>query len=164
MRSLGSECSPQSARGTTLLELAAVLAILGAVLLIAIPRLSVFEDSSFRSDARRLASLIRQLDDSAAAEKSWYMLNFDIGGNSLEILNSEDGSDYAPTHDAPAFMRLGRTTFISELVNNGGAKKTGQASVIFRPSGAEPFTISLESEGKVCTISYNPFSGKVKII
>lgn len=164
MRNQRFECSPQRARGYTLLELAAVLAILGAVLLIAIPRLSIFEDAAFRSDARRVASLIRQLDDSSAAEKSWYMLSFDIGGNSLETKKSEDGSDYALAKGTPAFMHLGRATTITELLKNGGSKKTGQASVVFQPSGAEPFSITLQSGGRTCTISYNPFSGKVKII
>ncbi|MBI2400185.1 MAG: prepilin-type N-terminal cleavage/methylation domain-containing protein [Deltaproteobacteria bacterium] len=162
MRSLRSEGLPR-ARGFTLLELAVVLALLGAILLTVIPRLSIFEESAFRSDARRVASLIRQLDDSAAAEKSNYKLSFDIGGNRLEA-SKTDGGPYVPPERMPAFVRLGRTTAITELMENNGAKKTGEAQVIFQPTGAEPFSISLASGGRTCTITYNPYSGKVKII
>jgi prepilin-type N-terminal cleavage/methylation domain-containing protein len=151
--------------GFTLLELAVVLALLGAILLTAIPRLSIFEEAAFRSDARKVAALIRQLDDSSASGKSWYRLKFDIGGSSLETEKSLDGEAFAPPEDLPGTVNLGRTTGISGLVQNGSAQAAGPAIVLFEPgAGAEPFSISLEGEGRSCTISYNPYSGKVKII
>lgn len=164
MRSLRSEGSPPSARGFTLLELAVVLALLGAILLFAVPRLSIFEDAAFRSDARRVASVIRQLDDSAASEKSFYRLSFTIGANSFELQKSADGESYSLPEGMPGLVRMGRTTSIASLAQGSGTKEAGQASIVFQPSGAEPFSISLESGGQRCTISYNPYSGKVKII
>jgi prepilin-type N-terminal cleavage/methylation domain-containing protein len=151
--------------GFTMLELAVVLALLGVILLTAIPRLSIFEEAAFRSDARKVAALIRQLDDSSASGKSYYRLKFDIGGGSLEIEKSLDGAAFAPSEDLPGRVSLGRTTGISGLVQNGSSVASGAAIVLFEPgAGAEPFSISLESDGRSCTISYNPYSGKVKII
>lgn len=164
MRSLRTEGSPPGAAGFTLLELAVVLALLGAILLTAIPRLSIFEDAAFRSDARKVAALIRQLDDSSASEKSYYRLKFDIGGRSFEAEKSLDGEAFAKPEGMPGHVSLGRTTGITGLVQSGSSQK-GAAFVFFEPGiGAEPFSISLESGGQSCTISYNPYSGKVKII
>lgn len=165
MRSLRTEGSPPVAAGFTLLELAVVLALLGAILLTAIPRLSIFEDAAFRSDARKVAALIRQLDDSSASEKAWYRLRFDIGGRSFEAEKSLDGVVFAKPEGMPGLVSLGRATGITGLVQSGNSQKSGAAFVFFEPgSGAEPFTISLESGGQSCAISYNPYSGKVKII
>lgn len=165
MRSLRFKGSPPSTAGFTLLELAVVLALLGAVLLTAIPKLSIFEDAAFRSDARKVAALIRQLDDSSASEKSWYRLKFNIGGRSFETEKSLDGTVFGRPEGLPGHVSLGRTTGITGLVLRGSAQATGAAFVLFEPgAGAEPFTISLERGALSCTISYNPYSGKVKII
>lgn len=164
MRSLRTEGSPPGAAGFTLLELVVVLALLGAILLTAIPRLSIFEDAAFRSDARKVAALIRRLDDSSASEKSYYRLKFDVGGRTLEAEKSLDGAVFAKPEDLPGHVSLGRTT-VTGLVQSGSSQKAGAAFVLFEPgSGAESFSISLERGSLSCTISYNPYSGKVKII
>lgn len=150
--------------GFTLVELAVVLAILGVVLLIAVPRLSIFEEAAFRSDARRVASLIRQLDDQAAAEKSFYKLSFAIGARSFEMQKSVDGDAFSAPERLPALVRLGRSTSIASVAHGSATREAGRAEIVFQPSGAEPFSISLESGGQRCTIDYNPYSGKVKII
>lgn len=164
MRGPRSIESPGRDSAFTLIELAVVLALLGAVLLVAVPRLSIFEETAFRSDARRVASIIRQLDDSAAAGKSFYRMSFTLGSNSVEMAKSGDGKSYGPADGMPSEVNLGRTTNIASLSIGSITKESGPASIVFEPSGAAPFSISLESGGRRCTISYNPYSGKVKII
>jgi len=152
------------ARGATLIELAVVLALLGAVLLVALPRLSIFEEALLRSDARRVASLIRRLDDKAASTKAYYQMAFDMGGRHIEARKSLDGLDFESPEDIPSIVTLGQSTGIRTVVLSGERRTEGRAAVLFGPSGAEPFTISLSSSGFTCTVSYNPYSGKVSII
>ncbi|MCC6502913.1 MAG: prepilin-type N-terminal cleavage/methylation domain-containing protein [Deltaproteobacteria bacterium] len=149
--------------GFTLIELAVVLALLGAVLLVAIPRLSIFEEAVLRSDARKVASLIRRLDDSAASGKSYYRMTFSIGGRSLEAQKSSDGMVFESPEGMPPRVVLSRATGIKGLALSGGNKAGGTASILFGPSGAEPFSIELEASGFSCTVSYNPYSGKIRI-
>lgn len=163
MRNSRSEAPRPGASAFTLLELAVVLALLGSILLVAVPRLSIFEETAFRSDARRVAAVIRQLDDSAAAGKTFYTLSFTLGSNSLELSKSGDKGSSAPDEGLPGRVRLGRTTNIASFSVGAVTKESGPASIVFAPSGAQPFSISLESGGRRCTITYNPYSGKVKI-
>ena len=164
MRSLRLQGLAGRPRGFTLIELAVVLALLGAILLAVIPRLSIFEEAAFRSDARKLASLIRRLDDAAASSKSYYRMTFDIGGNTLIAQKSFDNALFESPEGMPARVLLGRTTGITGLTQNGATSSNGTASVLFAPGGAPPFSISLESSGFSCTVSYNPYSGKIRII
>lgn len=165
MRSFRIDGSPPGPSGFTLLELSVVLALLGAILLTAIPRLSFFEEAAFRSDARKVAALIRRLDDSSTSGKSYYRLSFDIGGRTFTAEKSLDGKTFTSPGDMPSTVSLGRATGITGLVLGGSALKTGAASVLFEPgSGAEPLSISLESGGRTATVSYNPYSGKVEVI
>lgn len=164
MRGFRFAFTPAGVRAFTLLELAVVLALLGAILLVAVPRLSIFEETALRADARRVASIIRQLDDSAAAGKSFFRLSFTLGSNNFEMSKSNDRENYGPVDGMPSRVSLGRATNITSLSTGALTRESGPASIVFEPSGAEPFSISLESGGRRCTISYNPYSGKVKII
>lgn len=154
---------PGCSRGFTLLELSVVLALLGAILVMAVPRLSIFEDAAFRSDARKLAALIRQLDDKAAADKSFYRLIFTMGASSLEAQRSINGDSWTAPEGLPSMVRLGRSASIAAIEILGARKESGEAEVVFDSSGAEPFTISLASGELRCTISYNPYSGRVSV-
>lgn len=140
-----------------------VLALLGAILLAVVPRLSIFEEAAFRSDARKLASLIRRLDDAAASGKSYYRMTFDIGANTLVAQKSFDGVLFENPDGMPQRVFLGRATGITGLTQNGATSSEGTASVLFAPGGAPPFSISLEGSGFSCTVTYNPYSGKIRI-
>lgn len=164
MRSPRLEGLNPGARGFTLIELAVVLALLGAVLLVALPRLSIFEEALLRSDARKVASLIRRLDDKAASSKAYYQMAFDMGGRRIEARKSLDGVVFESPEDIPSTVTLGQSTGIKAVVLSGALRSEGRGTVLFGPSGAEPFTISLEASGFSCTVSYNPYSGKVSII
>lgn len=165
MRSFRIDGSPPGPSGFTLLELSVVLALLGAILLTAIPRLSFFEETAFRSDARKVAALIRRLDDSSASGKSYYRLSFDIGGRTFVAEKSLNGEEFSIPDGMPSTIRAGSATVITGLAQNGSALTTGAGSVLFEPGhGAAPFSISLGSGSMKATISYNPYSGKVEII
>lgn len=165
MRSLlveGSRRSPIS--GFSLLELTITIVLLGAALLLALPKLSIFEDIAFRSDARRVAGLIKQVDDSAASGKYYYRLTFEIGGSRIEAMSSADGRSFALPQGIPGRISLGRGTEVVRITQSG-ARESGAAGIIFYPgSGAQAFEITLMRGEQACTIAYNPYSGRVKIV
>lgn len=151
--------------GFTLIELSVTIVIIGAALLLALPKLSIFEEIAFRSDIRRVAGFIKRVDDSASSGKSWYRLTFNIGGNSIEASRSTDGALFTEPAGIPARVRLGRGTEITKLMQNGAALDSGEAGILFYPgAGAEAFSILLKRDGQTRTVTYNPYSGNVKVI
>lgn len=153
--------------GFTLIELIVVIAILSTVLLIAFPGIKALEGYGFTSDARRMAGLIRRLDDVATTDGLYYRFWFYVEEGSVKVEASRDGEEFTPPedHEIGGFS-LGRTTEIEDVVIAGlGKVSTGEAAVIFNPSaGADPFNLHLRQGDSMLTLSYNPYSGKVKII
>ena len=152
--------------GFTLIELIVVIAILATVLLIAFPAMKTLEGYGFRSDARRMAGLIRRLDDSATTEGLYYRFWFYVEEESFLVESSSDGVVFIPADDPDIRgFSLGKNTEIMDVVISGlGRVSSGEAAVIFNPSaGADPFSLHLQSGELSITLSYNPYSGKVKI-
>ncbi|MFQ5427883.1 MAG: Tfp pilus assembly protein FimT/FimU [Thermodesulfobacteriota bacterium] len=153
--------------GFTLIELIVVIAILASVLIIAFPAMKTLEGYGFRSDARKMAGLIRSLDDSATAEGRYYRFWFYVEDESFMVESSSDGEEFSPVADPDIRgFKLGRATEIEDIVISGlGRISSGEAAVIFNPSaGADPFSLHLQQGELQLTLSYNPYSGKVKII
>ncbi len=153
--------------GFTLIELLVVIAILSTVLLIAFPGINALEGYGFNSDARRMAGLIRRLDDSATTEGLYYRLWFYVETESVQVEVSRDGEEFSvpEDHEVGGFS-LHRATEIEDVLIDGlGTVSSGSAAVIFNPSaGADPFSLHLQQGETRLTLSYNPYTGKVKII
>ncbi len=154
-------------RGFTLIELIVVIAIVSTVLLIAFPGLSALEGYGFRSDARRLAGLIRALDDLSTTEGLYYRVWFYVEDESVRVESSSDAAVFTKAEDSDfGGFHLGRTTELEDVVIAGlGKVASGEAAVIFNPSvGAEPFSLHLRRGERRLTLSYNPYSGRVRIL
>lgn len=151
-------------KGFTLIELIAVIAVIGAVILLIFPRLPSVDELLFNSDCRKLSGLIRYLNETSYSKKKFYRLRFTPGHGAVDVEESGDGY---------AFIRAGDTikglvmedTAIEDIVLQGvGVVNEGEVAVVFVPgSGAEPFNLHLERRERKMTISYNPYSGKVKV-
>lgn len=153
--------------GFTLIELVVVIFILASVLLLAFPAINALEGYGFRSDARRMAGLIRRLDDSATTEGRYYRFWFYVEEESFKVESSSDGVEFFPVSDSDIRgFKLGSATVIEDIVIAGlGRIARGEAAVIFNPSaGADPFSLHLQQGESSLTLSYNPYSGKVKIL
>jgi len=153
--------------GFTLIELVVVIAILATVLLLAFPGMNALEGYGFRSDARRMAGLIRYLDDTATTEGKYYRVWFYPEDDSLRVESSPDGVEFSAARDTDiGTFTLNKATDIEDIVIAGlGKVATGEAAVIFNPSaGADPFSLHLKRGDSQLTLVYNPYSGKVKII
>ena len=70
--------TPIRQRGFTLLELTIVIFIIALLAAIVFPSFSGLSKRQLSSDARRIASLLQYLSDSAMAAKEIYSLDFDL--------------------------------------------------------------------------------------
>jgi prepilin-type N-terminal cleavage/methylation domain-containing protein len=157
---------PTGNRGFTLLELIAVIAILAGLMALVLPRFADVGTAFLRTDAGRLTSLIRYTNDAAATKKIYFRMSFDLEADEVTVELSDDATEYRVVPD-PAMrgIRLSRGVGFKDIVTPGlGAVDYGTIRVVFSPGGlSEPFTVHLGSSSEVKTITYNPFSGRVKV-
>ncbi len=162
----GGYSNENNTKGFTLLELIVVIVILGSVLLLVFPKIPYFENFALNSEARRAAGLFRYLDESASAKKIYYRVWFSPEKGSIEVESSADGVEFKKTGDESLQgLTLKDGIEMVDLILPGlGKINRGEAAVIFNPgAGAEPFNLHLKKNGRSVTISYNPYSGKVKV-
>lgn len=155
-----------SKEGMTLLELLVVMVLLGSAMLILFPRIPLLESFSMNSDVRRIASLFRYLDGASSSKKVYYRVWFHPEEESLEVESSADGFEFKKIKDGSLKGFSLANGDIQDIVVQGlGKIDHGDAAIIFNPGiGAEPFNLHIKKDGLILTISYNPYSGKVKIL
>jgi len=157
---------PFNCKGFTLIELLLVILIIGIILTTALPKISYFEDISVRRDTRQIAGLIRYLNEAAATKKLYYRVSFDMEKMKIKVEYSKDGFEYKDeTESAMKGLSLGDMIEIEDIVLPGlGKIRDGEAIVIFSPYGySEPFNLHLKGLGRFFTLSFNPYTDKVKI-
>ncbi len=158
--------TPLSSGGFTLLELLIVITILVAAAALIYPRFFEVQGARLRSDARKLSTLIRFLDEAAATRKLYYRLWFEFGKDRLRVEVSKDGSDYALYPDNRIrFFSFADGVDLKDVSLPGlGRVAGGEVAVIFSPLGAgEPFTVHLSGGGDDVTVDFNPYSGRVRV-
>lgn len=84
-------------RGFTLIEVAVVLAIVGMVLMLVMPRLPSSEQENLKISARTLASTLRYMQDRAATGRTIYYLRLEPGTGNVRVLEAAaDGGEKEP--------------------------------------------------------------------
>src|SRR6185369_9574995 len=84
-------------RGFTLIEIAVVLAIIGMVLALVLPRLPSPESENLKISARTLAATMRYMQDRAATGRTTYYLRMEPGTDNVKVLEAAaDGSEKEP--------------------------------------------------------------------
>jgi len=76
--------------GFTLIEIAVVLAIVGMVLLLVIPRLPSSDRENLRISTRTLAATLRYVQERATAVHSGYYINLSPGTGAIQIYEYSD--------------------------------------------------------------------------
>jgi general secretion pathway protein H len=139
--------------GYTLLELIAVIFILSLLAAVIFPSMSGLGEKSVTSEAKKTASLLRYLNDSAIYTKETYFLKFDLG----EGLISWKGPDGEKTESMKSLAGV--------RLPSKGEVKEGQVTVFFGPLGIrEKIEISLKGKDEGLRVTLNPVSGRVKIV
>jgi prepilin-type N-terminal cleavage/methylation domain-containing protein len=154
-------------RGLTLLELLVVITIFGIILAVALPRIFSIESAYLGADARRIAGLIRYMNEAAATRRAYYRVSFNLNKEQIRVETSLDGIEYREESESfLSALRLKNRVEIEDVVLPGlGVIKKGEVSVIFSPLGsAEPFNIHLKSNNNFLTLAFNHYNGRVKII
>jgi type II secretion system protein H len=142
-----------SHRGFTLLELIVVLFLVSLVMAIVLPSFAGIGDNKLKSEARKMASVLRYLNDSAVSRKETLFIKFDLDKNNV-TWKSPEGERSETFEDM-----TGVTTQSSGIVSRG------ELIVFFEPLGiSENLSILMSRGKKDMTITLNHLSGKVKII
>ncbi len=138
--------------GFTLLELIVVIFIVSVVLALVLPSFTGIGESRIASEAKRLASIVRYLNDSAISTKETIQMKISF-------------SDRAVSYAGPDGERNEHFDDISSVVlQSKGTVTEGEVTIFFGPLGAqESFSIYLGAGDSRMTISFNSVSGRVKI-
>jgi general secretion pathway protein H len=154
--------------GFTLIEIAIVMAIIGMVMLLVLPRLPSTDQENLKISARTLASTIRYLQERAATTKSHngYYLMLAPGTETVKIF--EIGGDGNSTEPADPLLQKSPLkegiTVADVRIPRLGKVIDGQLRVDVGVGGIRDFvTIHLRSEGgQFWTVMTFPSGGKVK--
>lgn len=139
-------------KGFTLLELLVVIFIVSLVLVVIFPSFTFQKDEKLKSEAGRIASILRYLNDSAIATKETCAMKMVFRDKTL-YYKGPDG-EKKETFDALAAISL----------QSKGKVSIGEVEIIFSPTGAgESFSIYLAGDRSQMTVSFNALSGRVKV-
>ena len=154
-------------RGFTLIEIAVVLAIIGMVMMLVLPRLPASDSENLKISARTLASTMRYMQDRAATGRTTYYLRLEPGTDSAKVLQAAaDGSEKVP--DDPLLRKRPVQTGIivaDVQIPRLGKLSDGQVRLAMGPGGLRDFVvIHLRSpDNSFWTVMAFPASGKVKV-
>lgn len=139
--------------GFTLLELIVVIFIASLILAVSVPSFTGVFDSRVKSDARRIASILRYLNDSAISTKD--PLNLKVNLNTKML-----------SYKGPDEVKTERLDSISGIeLQSKGLLSEGEVIIFFGATGvSENFNILLKNDKSYVTVSLNSLSGRVKII
>jgi prepilin-type N-terminal cleavage/methylation domain-containing protein len=153
--------------GFTLIEIAVVLAIIGMVALLVMPRLPSSEQENLKISARTLASSLRYVQERATTSRTNYYFNLSPGTDSAGF--SEIGGDGAAKEPTDPLLQkppVKKGIQIADVVvPRLGKMQDGQLRLDVGMGGLRDFvTIHLRSsEGSFWTVMAFPAGGKVKV-
>lgn len=148
-----SKAGAPADRGFTLLELIAVVFVISLLLATVYPSFSRLGKGALIAEAKRTASVLRALNDTAVSKKETIELKFDFNKGALSWTSSKK-------------ERSETLRFLTHIKTpSTGAVSEGEVSFIFGPLGpADDLLVGLGAEGRAVTVTINRISGKVKIM
>lgn len=139
-------------KGFTLFEIIVVIFVVSMMLAITLPAFSSLKERKLKTEAGRVASILRYLNDSAISTKETCTVQVNIDQGLLQIRGPEgEKKEKIETLSGMTSQSRGR-------VSNGNVTLT------FGPTGAgEHFTIHLTGTNASMDVAFNALSGRVKV-
>jgi len=139
--------------GFTLIELIVVIFILLLFVGLIMPSFYGVSEGRLKSDAGKIASILRYLNDASISRKETFPLKIDIDLKTFRW-NTPEGEKNE---------RFGSLFDVSTTAT--GNISSGEATLFFSPLGLqENLVITLKENEKEMAVTFNPMSGRVKVI
>lgn len=152
--------------GYTLIEIAIVMAIIGMVMLLVLPKLPSSDQENLKISARTMASTLRYVQERAATSRTAYSVILSPGKESVKIAEvGADGGDREPTDPLLQKSPVKEGILVADVrIPRIGKVSDGQLRVDVGVGGVRDFvTIHLRSaDGQFWTVMAFPSGGKVK--
>jgi len=153
--------------GFTLIEIAVVLAIIGMVMLLVLPRLPSSDQENIKISARTLASTLRYLQERSATSRTSYYLTLIPGTETVKIQEiGVDGSAKEPSDPLLQKSPVKEGISVADVrIPRLGKINDSQLRLEVGMGGIRDFvTIHLRSaRGQFWTVMAFPSGGKVKV-
>lgn len=154
-------------RGFTLIEVAVVLAIVGMVLMLVMPRLPSSGQENLKISARTLAATLRYMQDRAATGRTIYYLRLEPGTDNVRVLEAAaDGGEKEPLDPLLQKGPVKEGIVVADvIIPRLGKVVDGSLRLDVGNGGLRDFVIiHLRSpDDKFWTVMAFPASGKVKV-
>lgn len=139
--------------GFTLLELIVVIFILSLFMGLVMPSFYGISEGKIKSEAAKLASLLRYLNDSAISRKETFVLSLNLDTKAVNW-------------STPEGRRIKRFDSLFNLsATSTGTVLKGEVILFFGPLGLQDnLIITLKDANKEMSVLFNPLSGRVKVI
>lgn len=142
----------ENKKGFTLLELVILIFIFSIVLAVSLPSFTGIGENNIKSEAKRVASILRYVTENAITTKDSFYLK----------VNLRDKTLFYKSLDGEKTERINSMTGIE--LQSKGLVSEGEVTVFFGQSGAlENFQFHLRDEKSAMTVALNSYSGRVKI-
>lgn len=155
-----------SRAGFTLIEIAVVMAIIGMLMLLVVPKLPSSDQENLKISARTLASTLRYIQERAATSRTGYYITLAPGTEELKFSEVvADGSAREPSDPLLQKSPVKEGIIIADVrIPRLGKVVDGQLRVDVGVAGVRDFvTIHLRSAaGQFWTVMLFPSGGKVK--
>lgn len=153
--------------GFTLIEIAIVMAIIGMVMLLVMPRLPSSDQENLKVSARTLASTLRYMQERAATSRINYVLSLTPGSDNAKVYETsliESNKDPADPLLQKAPLKEG-IQVADVVIPRMGKISEGQVRLDVGMGGLRDFvSIHLRSpNGDFWTVMAFPSGGKVKV-
>ena len=141
--------------GFTLVELIVVIFIISIITAMIMPNLWDREERALQSEAKRIGSTLRYINDEAAGKKQTYLVKIDL---------NTDSWSYAGDKESRTFKMKKDIIFKDIIVPSLGEVSIGEVNLTFGPTGPEePITVHLVKNKSEYTVMFNHISGRAKI-
>lgn len=139
----------KSQKGITLIEILAVVVVMGILTLLAVPSLSKFtRDMKMKSSARAVASNLRLARSLAITQNMNHFARIDLDNNTISIMWNDGASDIL----VGKVWRCPASLDIYDIRNSSANVTTGTYDIIFTPKGSAS-TMSLHLEKRNVSIT-----------